>query len=109
MTALSFRSRISLTLLLLALPTAVAVLGWAYSTLRSNSARTPALLIRPVMTSGRQLLAALDTVKLSPAERQALEHHKNVLSDQLALSRQAAFYKSRLVTGLAAALAVLGC
>lgn len=108
MAPLSFRSRISLTLLLLALPTAVAVLGWAYSSLSLNPARPAAGAISRVAGSGRQLLATLDTTKLGDEERAALDRHRSVLSDELALTRQASFYKSRLVTGAAVALAVLG-
>jgi signal transduction histidine kinase len=108
MESLSFRSRISLTLLLLALPTGVAVIGWAYATLTSNPAKTANIAMGPVRTSGRQLLTVLDTARLSPAERAAVERHRDVLRQQLTTTRGAAFYQSLKITGLAVALAVLG-
>ncbi len=108
MKALSFRSRISLTLLLLALPTGVAVIGWAYVTLTSNPAKTANIAMGPVRTSGRHLLTILDTTKLTDVEREAVERHRAVLREQLTTTRGAAFYQSLKVTGLAVALAVLG-
>ncbi len=108
MEALSFRSRISLTLLLLALPTGVAVIGWAYTTLTSNPAKTASNAIAPVRTSGRELFVVIDTAKLTPPELRALERHRDVLREQLTTARGATFYQSLKITGLAIALAVLG-
>lgn len=108
MRPLSFRSRISLILLLLAMPTAFALLGWAYATLTTNSAKTAQAAIRPLQLSARQLISTLDTTRLSELERQALRTYRDDLREQVALTRRASFYKSRLTTGLAITLAGLG-
>ncbi|MFN0178706.1 MAG: sensor histidine kinase [Gemmatimonadales bacterium] len=108
MRPLSFRSRISLILLLLATPAAVALVGWAYATLTTNSAKTAQAAIQPLQISARRLLATLDTTKLTELERQTLRTYRDDLREQIALTRRASFYKSRLTTGLAIMLAGLG-
>ncbi len=108
MPSLSFRSRISLTLFLLALPTAVAVIGWGYSVIKGNPARAAQNVVRPLRKSGRELLVAIDTTRLNPDEKRALETHREELSQALALAQRAAYYKSRLTYGLGITLAALG-
>lgn len=108
MPSLSFRSRISLTLFLLALPTAVAVIGWGYSVIKGNPARAAQNVVRPLRKSGRELLVAIDTTRLNPDEKRALETHRAELSQALALAQRAAYYKSRLTYGLGITLAGLG-
>ncbi len=108
MPSLSFRSRISLTLFLLALPTAVAVMGWGYSVIKDNPARAAQNVVRPLRKSGRDLLVTIDTTKLNPNEKRALETHREELSQALALAQRAAYYKSRLTYGLGITLAALG-
>jgi len=105
---LSFRSRISLALLILGAPAGIAVLGWAYSALSSNPAKTTAAAFAPIRNSGRKLLAVLDTTKLTVNEKVALERHREELSKQLSLSARAVAYKRLLTYGLAITLAVLG-
>jgi signal transduction histidine kinase len=108
MAPLSFRSRVSLTLFLLALPSAVALLGWAYSALTNNPAKAAQALVAPLRKSTRDLIVTLDTTKLTTDERAALDAHVSRLSNALTIARRAEVYKSRLTTGLAIALAVLG-
>jgi len=108
MRSLSFRSRISLALLILGAPAGIAVLGWAYSALSSNPAKATAVALSPIRTSGRKLLSVLDTTKLTPEERVALDAHREELSKQLSLSARAVAYKRLLTYGLGFSLAVLG-
>src|SRR5689334_6755804 len=70
---LAFRQRIFLILICLgAVPTAVAILGWAF-TVRSTTPAVGALrAIEDVGASGRTLLQTLDSTRLTPAERRAL-------------------------------------
>jgi two-component system nitrogen regulation sensor histidine kinase NtrY len=81
---LPFRQRILLTLILLgAVPTAVAILGWAL-TVRSTTPAAGALrAMEDVGASGRTLLETLDSTKLQPAERRALSDHAAKLNRAL--------------------------
>jgi signal transduction histidine kinase len=81
---LAFRQRILLTLILLgAVPTAVAILGWAL-TVRSTTPAAGALrAMEDVGASGRTLLQTLDSTKLRPAERRALNDHAAKLNRAL--------------------------
>jgi two-component system, NtrC family, nitrogen regulation sensor histidine kinase NtrY len=81
---LPFRQRILLTLILLgAVPTAVAILGWAL-TVRSTTPAAGALrAMEDVGASGRTLLETLDSTRLQPAERQALSDHAAKLNRAL--------------------------
>ncbi|MDX2058187.1 MAG: HAMP domain-containing sensor histidine kinase [Gemmatimonadales bacterium] len=108
MQRLSFRSRVSLTLFLLALPSAVALLGWAYSVLTNNPAKAAQVVVNPLRKSVKDLLTTIDTTKLTQPEKVALEAHRDRVSQALAISRRAEVYKSRLTTGLALFLAVVG-
>lgn len=105
---LTFRSRISLILLLLATPAAATLFGWAYSTSTNNPAKSARTAIAPLQQSARRLLATLDTTRLTDLEKQALRSYRDDLREQLALTRQANFYQTLLRTGLAIALAILG-
>ncbi len=108
MRALSFRHRISLALLLVGGPSAVAVFGWAYTSLTTNPAKSVATALRPVLNSGRDLLAVVDTAVLSPEARVALERHRDVVSQQVVLAQRAVEYTRWLTYGTAISLAVLG-
>jgi two-component system nitrogen regulation sensor histidine kinase NtrY len=81
---LPFRQRILLTLILLgAVPTAVAIVGWAL-TVRSTTPAAGALrAMEDVGASGRTLLETLDSTRLRPAERHALSDHAAKLNRAL--------------------------
>jgi two-component system nitrogen regulation sensor histidine kinase NtrY len=81
---LPFRQRLLLILILLgAVPTAVAVLGWAL-TVRSTTPAAGALrAMEDVGASGRTLLQTLDSTRLRPAERRALSDHAAKLNRAL--------------------------
>ncbi len=108
MRGLTFRGRISLTLFLIALPSAMAMFGWAYSTIRYNPAKAAQAVVRPLRESGIRLLNTLDTTRLSPPEVQALNHYKVRLNEALRVSQQAYIYKRLETYGRAILLAVLG-
>ena len=81
---LAFRHRILLILICLgAVPTAVAIFGWAF-TVRSTTPAAGALRsIEAVGASGRVLIQSLDTTKLTPLERQALADHADKLNSAI--------------------------
>ena len=108
MRGLSFRGRISLTLFLIALPSAMAMFGWAYSTIRNNPAKAAQAVVRPLRESGKQLLATLDTTKLTAPELRALNDYKDRLSEALQLSQRAYIYKRWYTYGLTISLTGLG-
>ena len=108
MRSLSFRSRISLALLLLGAPSAVAVLGWAYSALTTNPAKTIQAAMAPVRGSALELFSSIDTTALDLPARRALERHRAVLSQQIRLAQTAVTYRRLLTYGTAIALGVLG-
>jgi signal transduction histidine kinase len=108
MRPLSFRSRITLALLLLGAPSAGAVLAWSYSVLSNNPAKAAQGALQPVARTGRRLLEAIDTTALDQPALEALQSHRDALREQLRLTRSAVEYKRRFTFGLAVMLAVLG-
>ena len=81
---LAFRHRILLILICLgALPTAVAIFGWAF-TVRSTTPAAGALRsMEAVGASGRVLIQSLDSTKLTPLERRALADHADKLNSAI--------------------------
>jgi two-component system nitrogen regulation sensor histidine kinase NtrY len=81
---LAFRHRILLILICLgAVPTAVAIFGWAF-TVRSTTPAAGALRsIEAVGASGRVLIQSLDSTKLTPLERRALADHADKLNSAI--------------------------
>ncbi len=86
----------------------MAMFGWAYSTMRNNPARAAQAVVRPLRESGKQLLAALDTTKMTAPEIRALGDYKDRLSEALQLSQRAFIYKRWFTYGQALSLAGLG-
>jgi signal transduction histidine kinase len=81
---LAFRQRILLILICLgAVPTAVAIFGWAF-TVRSTTPAAGALRsMEDVGASGRVLIQSLDSTRLTPLERRALADHADKLNSAL--------------------------
>jgi two-component system nitrogen regulation sensor histidine kinase NtrY len=106
---LSFHQRILLILICLgALPTAVAVLGWGL-TVRSTSPTTgPSRALDEVAASGRTLLQSLDTLRLTPAERAALDAHAAKLNNALAQLQRAEAFSRYYYAGLGLVVLLLG-
>jgi signal transduction histidine kinase len=105
---LPFRHRILLALLLLgAVPSAFMVAGWAVTLLRFNPARSSLFVLEPIKKTGSNLLAVLDTTRMSPVEHQALHKHVEALNRALNTSRKGFFYNRYKTIMLAIAITVL--
>jgi len=81
---LAFRQRILLTLICLgAVPTAVAILGWALTVRSATPAAGALRAMEDVGASGRTLIRTLDSTRMSPVERRALADHADKLNGAL--------------------------
>jgi len=106
---LPFRQRLLLILILLgAVPTAVAILGWAL-TVRSTTPAAGALrAMEDVGASGRTLLETLDSTRLRPAERRALSDHASKLNRALAQLQRVNTYGRYYYAGLGLVVLLIG-
>lgn len=108
MASISFRNRILVALVVLgAAPTTVGILGLA-ETLRRNTAVAGRSTMEELGTSGRALLAAIDTTGLDLVGRQALRVHLQELNRALSLARSAVPYSEARTVALVVAVLVLG-
>ena len=107
--ALPFRRRIFLILVAMtAVPTVLAVAGWVLSVrtllptagVRASSER--------VALSARVLIENVDTLHLTPAERVALRHHLNQVSESVSLARRAEAFLNIITAGFAVVILLLG-
>ncbi len=106
---LSFHQRILLILICLgAVPTAVAVLGWGLTVRSTTPATGPGRALDEVAASGRTLLQSLDTLRLSPAERAALNAHASKLNNALAQFQRAEAFSRYYYAGLGLVVLLLG-
>ena len=106
---LPFRRRIFFILVAMtAVPTVLAVTGWALSVrtllptagVRASSER--------VAVSARGVLEGVDTLHLTPRERALLSHHLEQVSASVTQARRAETYLRYLTGGFAAAILLLG-
>jgi hypothetical protein len=106
---LAFRQRILLILICLgAVPTAVAIFGWAL-TVRSTTPAAGALrAIEDVGSSGRTLLQTLDSTRLTLAERRALAAHASKLNSALVRFQQLETFGRYYYAGLGLVVLVVG-
>ncbi|MFL5515092.1 MAG: histidine kinase dimerization/phospho-acceptor domain-containing protein, partial [Gemmatimonadales bacterium] len=106
---LAFRQRILLILICLgAVPTAVAIFGWAL-TVRSTTPAAGALrAIEDVGSSGRTLLQTLDSTRLTRAERRALAAHASKLNSALVRFQQLETFGRYYYAGLGLVVLVVG-
>jgi len=105
----SFHQRILLILICLgALPTAVAVLGWGLTVRSTSPATGPRRALDDVAASGRTLLQSLDTLRLSPAERAALDAHASKLNNALAQFQRVEAFSRYYYAGLGLVVLLLG-
>src|SRR5512138_1400369 len=106
---LPFRQRILLILILLgAVPTAVAIFGWAL-TVRSTTPAAGALrAMEDVGASGRTLLQTLDSTRLRPAERRALSDHATKLNRALAQMQRVNAFGRYYYAGLGLVVLLVG-
>jgi signal transduction histidine kinase len=109
MPALSFRKRILLALLLLgALPASLAVLGWVVSLRNSNPAVAGRTAIEDIGASGRDLLRALDSTRLTDPELEALREHTGTLNQALGRSQRAEAFSRMKTVGVSVVIVILG-
>ncbi|HET6579912.1 MAG TPA: HAMP domain-containing sensor histidine kinase [Gemmatimonadales bacterium] len=106
---LAFRQRILLILICLgAVPTAVAILGWAL-TVRSTTPAAGALrAMEDVGASGRTLLQTLDSTRLTSAERRALDAHAEKLNNALVRFQRVETFGRYYYAGLGLVVLLIG-
>ena len=106
---LPFRQRILLVLIALgAVPTAIAIFGWALTIRTNNPATAARAAVEGVGNSGRVLVETIDTTRLRPSERRALAAHAEALNRALVRTQAAEAYGQYYYAGLAALLLALG-
>lgn len=106
---LAFRQRLLLILICLgAVPTAVAIFGWAL-TVRSTTPAAGALrAMEDVGASGRTLLQTLDSTRLNPAERRALATHARKLNGALVRFQRVETFGRYYYAGLGLVVLLVG-
>src|SRR5215218_1217736 len=106
---LAFHQRILLILICLgAVPTAVAILGWAL-TVRSTTPAAGALrAMEDVGASGRTLLQTIDSTRLSRAERAALADHAAKLNGALVRFQRVETFGRYYYAGLGLVVLLVG-
>lgn len=108
MPSISFRNRILLALVILgAAPTTLGILGLAES-LRRNTAVAGSGTMEELGSSGRALLASIDTTRLEPTERSALQVHLVQLNRALSLARGAVPYSKARTVALVVTVLLVG-
>ena len=90
---LPFRQRILVVLIALgAVPTAIAIFGWALTIRTNNPATAARAAVEGVGNSGRVLVETIDTTRLRPSERRALAAHAEALNRALVRTQAAEAY-----------------
>ena len=107
--ALPFHRRIFVILAALtAVPTILAVIGWALAARVGAPSAGARASLEQVASSARLLLERVDTVRLSPPERAAVRNHLAEISNSLTLARRAETYFRYYAGGFVAVIVVLG-
>src|SRR5882672_864861 len=106
---LPFRQRIFVTLVALtAVPTAVAVVGWALAVRTVAPSAGARVALEEMAASARLMVDRMDTTHLSRREREAFREHLEQLSNSVTLARRAETYLRYYAGGFAAVVFVLG-
>src|SRR5256885_1035673 len=106
---LPFRQRIFVILVALtAVPTALAVVGWALAVRTVAPSAGARVALEEVAASARLMVDRMDTTHLSPRERTAFREHLDQLSNSVTLARRAETYLRYYAGGFAAVVFVLG-
>jgi signal transduction histidine kinase len=106
---LSFHQRLLLILICLgAVPTAVAILGWGLTIRSSTPATGPRRALEQVGASGRALLQAVDSNRLRPQERLALNEHARRLNEALVQFQRVETFSRYYYAGLGLAVLLIG-
>src|SRR5258708_16125524 len=107
--ARAFRQRIfAILVALTAVPTTLAVIGWAISVRAVAPAAGSSASLEQVVASTRTLLQRVDTLQLSPAARAALRRYLEQVSNSVSLARRAETYVRFRTLGFAIVILVLG-
>jgi two-component system nitrogen regulation sensor histidine kinase NtrY len=91
-----------------AVPTAIAIFGWALTIRTNNPATAARAAVEGVGNSGRVLVETIDTTRLRAPERRALAAHAEALNRALVRTQAAEAYGQYYYAGLAALLLALG-
>src|SRR2546425_11749984 len=103
------RQRIFVILVALpAVPTALAVVGWALAVRTVAPSAGARVAFEEVAASARLMVDRMDTTHLSVRERAAFREHLAQLSNSVTLARRAETYLRYYARGLAAGVFVLG-
>src|SRR5690348_14597213 len=106
---LPFRQRIFVILVALtAVPTALAVVGWALAVRTVAPSAGARVALEEVAASARQMVDKVDTTHLTPRERAALRDHLEQLSNSVTLARRAETYLRYYAGGFALVVIVFG-
>jgi signal transduction histidine kinase len=107
--ALPFRQRIFLILVaLIALPTALAVVGWALAVRTVGPSAGARVGWEEVAASARDMVDRIDTTRLAPRERAAVRRLLEEVSTEVTLSRRAETYLRYYTGAFAGVVVVLG-
>jgi len=107
--ALPFRQRIFLILVALtAVPTALAVVGWALAVRTVGPSAGARVGWEEVAASARDMVDRIDTTRLAPRERAAVRRLLEQVSTELTLSRRAETYLRYYTGAFAGVVVVLG-
>ena len=107
--ALPFRRRIFVILVAMtAIPTGLAVIGLVMSVRAAGPMAGARASLEEVASSARTMLKTVDTTRLSPRERRAMDHHLDQISTSLTLAQRAQTLRNYSSAGFAAVIIVLG-
>lgn len=107
--ALPFRRRIFVVLVLMAaVPTGLAVVGWVLTVRTFGPTAGARASLEAVATSARGMLDQVDTTQLSPVARVAVREHLDAVSRGVSFARRADRYMRYYTAGLAFVVIVLG-
>ncbi len=107
--ALPFHRRIFAVLMLMAaVPTGLAVIGWVLTVRTFGPTAGARASLEELAASARGMLEQVDTTRLSPATRMALRGHLSAVSRGVSLARRADRYMRYYTAGLAIVVIALG-
>ncbi len=107
--ALPFRRRIFVVLVLMAaVPTGLAVVGWVLTVRTFGPTAGARASLEEVATSARGMLDQLDTTRLSPIAQVAVRQHLDAVSRGVSFARRADRYMRYYTAGLAIVVIILG-
>lgn len=107
--ALPFRRRIFFVLVLMAaVPTGLAVVSWVLTVRTFGPTAGARASLEEVAASARRMLDEVDTIRLSPAARDAMGAHLDAVSRGVSFARRADSYLRYYTAGLATVVIALG-